>query len=74
MKYCAMKEINQLVKALIRQDWLFTRRGKHGCISPPQGFPRICVPCTPSDKRAFLNFRRDIRHVTRIAPPPARPT
>lgn len=62
MKYCASKEIDQLVKGLIREGWYFRRGGKHGRLSSPDGRAKLSVPSTPSDHRAFLNFRRDVRH------------
>lgn len=61
MKYCASKDINRLVKGLIRQGWCFRRGGKHGRLSSPDGRAKLSVPSTPSDHRAFLNFRRDVR-------------
>ena len=61
MKYCASKDINRLVKCLIRNSWLFRRGGKHGRLSPPDGRANLSVPSTPSDYRAFLSFRRDVR-------------
>lgn len=63
MKYCACKEIDQLVKGLIRQGWSYRRGGKHGRLSSPNGRATLSVPRTPSDHRAFLNFRRDVRQV-----------
>ena len=62
MKYCAMKEIDSLVKGLVRQGWSFQRGGKHGRLRAPSGRATLTVPGTPSDRRAFLNFRRDVRH------------
>jgi hypothetical protein len=62
MKYCSVKEINTLVKVLIQQGWSFRWGGKHGKLFSPTGKTTLSVPCTPSDHRAFLNFKRDIRH------------
>jgi hypothetical protein len=61
MKYCSMKEIDRLVRHLLKKNWRFSRGGKHGRLWPPHGHRSISVPCTPSDKRAFLNFRQEIR-------------
>lgn len=63
MKYCSSKEIDVLVRQLVRQGWSFTRGKKHGRLRPPCGRTALTVPGTPSDCRAFLNFRRDLRHV-----------
>ena len=67
MKYCSSKEIDALVKQLIRQGWSFTRGKKHGRLRPPNGYPALTVPGTPGDCRAFLNFRRDLRHVLPVS-------
>ena len=63
MRYSSDKNIEALVKQLIKDGWQYFRRRKHGRIKPPQGYPVLTVPCTPGDCRAFLNFRRDVRHV-----------
>lgn len=63
MKYCSSKEIDVVVRQLVRQGWSFTRGKKHGRLRPPCGHPVLTVPGTPSDCRAFLNFKRDLRHV-----------
>jgi len=62
MKYCSAKEIDNLVRELIGQGWSFRRGGKHGRLSAPEGQPTLTIPGSPSDRRAFLNFRRDVRH------------
>lgn len=62
MKYSACKEINRLINCLIRAGWRYYRGGKHGRLASPDGRAKLSVPGTPSDRRAFLNFRRDIRH------------
>ena len=61
MKYCSSKEIDALVRQLVRQGWLFTRGKKHGRLRPPCGHPALTIPSTPSDCRAVLNFKRDLR-------------
>jgi hypothetical protein len=62
MKYCSCKEINALVKMLVREGWLFFRGGKHGKLRRPSGKVTLTVPNSPSDHRAFLNFKRDVHH------------
>lgn len=68
MKYCAMKEIDSLVKGLVRQGWSFQKGGKHGRLRAPSGRATLTVPATPSDRRAFLNFRRDVRQALALSP------
>lgn len=64
MKYSTAKEINVLVRQLIREGWSFRHGGKHGRLRAPDGCSSLSVPCTPGDRRAFLNFRQ---HVHRIS-------
>ncbi len=59
MKYCACKDINREVRARVRDGWIFERRRKHGRLVSPSGGV-VCVPSTPSDCRAFYNFRREV--------------
>lgn len=61
MKYCSSKDIDALVRQLVRQGWSFTRGKKHGRLRPPSGQPVLTVLGTPSDCLAFLNFKRDLR-------------
>ena len=63
MKYSQDKRIDQLVRQLIQQDWWFIFGGKHGRLYSPDGRTILFVPISPSDHRAFLNFRQDVRHV-----------
>lgn len=62
VKYCSCQEINTLVKGLVRTGWTFFRGGKHGRLREPSGKTTLTVPRSPSDHRAFLNFRRDVQH------------
>ena len=62
MKYCSSKEFNTLIRQLLSQGWSFRRGAKHGRLRPPDGYPVLTVPSSPSDRRALLNFRKDVRH------------
>lgn len=62
MKYSKDKAIAGHVRTLIRAGWRFEMGGRHGKLTSPMG-RRIPVPCTPSDRRAFQNFKRDIRRL-----------
>lgn len=64
MKYCSNKEIDQLVRHLVRQGWSFCYGGKHGRLSHPSGIPTLTVPKSPSDHRSLHNFRREVRKST----------
>ena len=66
MKYCKVPEIDELVTQLVRSGWYFQRGGRHGKLRTPQGARALTVPISPSDRRAWLNFRRDVRHAQRM--------
>lgn len=62
-RYSASKEINALIRQLIRDGWEFRQGGQHGKLYAPNCMAYISVPSTPSDRRAFLNFRQDVRRI-----------
>lgn len=61
MKYSSSKELDLLIRRLIREGWAFRRGKKHGRLQPPSKNFVLFVPSTPSDFRAVLNFRSDLR-------------
>lgn len=61
MKYSSCKDVDRLVRDLVRSGWTFWRGGKHGRLKSPNSTRSLTVPGSPSDQRAFLNFRRDVR-------------
>lgn len=63
MKYSSNKDINQVIRQLIRQGWSFRRGGKHGRITHPDGKRALTVAKSPSDFRSFDNFQRDLRRM-----------
>jgi len=63
MKYSANKRVDELVRQLIKKGWEFRWGGKHGRLKPPHGMPILTVPSTPSDRRAFANFKGDVRRL-----------
>ncbi len=58
------KEIQKLVARLIRNGWQCVRGAKHTKLLAPNG-KRITVPSTPSDRKAFINFSKDIQRLVR---------
>jgi hypothetical protein len=60
MKYSKDKNIATVVGRLVQNGWQYHMGGRHGKLVSPAG-RWIPVPCTPSDHRAFQNFKRDIR-------------
>ena len=65
-KYCKKPEIDALVVQLVRSGWHFHRGGRHGKLRNPQGSRALTVPISPSYHRAWLNFRRDVRHAQQM--------
>jgi hypothetical protein len=67
MKYSSCKEINVLVKSLVGMGWHFRRGSKHGKLCSPSGRLIVTVPGSPSDGRAFRNFKRDVQRAASSA-------
>lgn len=64
MHYSNNKDINQLIKGMVRTGWRF-EQGRHGKLHHPAGVGYITFAKTPSDRRCLLNLRRDIRRLER---------
>ena len=62
MRYSNDKTVSALVRTLVRSGWQYMNGKTHGKLVAPNG-RRLAVPGTPSDWRASLNFRRDIRRI-----------
>jgi hypothetical protein len=62
-KYSQNKDINCMVKQLIKEGWEPLRKNRHLMIKSPKGVT-LTVPISPSDGRAVLNFKADIRRAT----------
>lgn len=62
MKYCSNKDIDQLIRQLIRQGWAFQNGGIHGRLTSPDGLLTLTVSRSPSDSRSLYNLRRDLRN------------
>ncbi len=65
MRYSNDKTVSALVRTLVRSGWQYMNRKTHGKLVAPNG-RRLAVPGTPSDWRANLNFRRDVRRIAAI--------
>lgn len=64
MKYSSNKEIDHLIRKLLREGWEFRRGTKHGRLTHPSGWPTVTVAKSPSDWRSLRNLRRDLRHAS----------
>lgn len=67
MKYCSNKEIDGLIKALVKEGWIFERGKKHGKLYPPNRNRLLIVSTSPSDSHASRNFLRDVRNAQRLS-------
>jgi len=65
MRYSNDKTVSALVRTLVRSGWQYVNGKTHGKLVAPNG-RRLAVPGTPSDWRANLNFRRDVRRIAAI--------
>ncbi len=62
--YSKNKDIAKLVRRRLREGWRFQTGKRHNKLISPFG-RKFVVPSTPSDRRAYQNFRQDI---SRVAP------
>lgn len=69
MKYSSCKEIDRLIRSLVKAGWEYRHGRKHGKLLSPSADTPLTVPGSPSDRRAFLNFQRDVRHAMRVTSP-----
>lgn len=69
MKYSSKKDLNQLIRQLVRQGWHYQTGRKHGRLTHPDGWPTMTVAKSPSDSRSVENFRHDLRKAVSLSPP-----
>ncbi len=58
--YSKNKDISNLVKKIIISGWQYHRGKKHRLLIAPSG-NKLTIPSTPSDYRAFYNFRQQVK-------------
>jgi hypothetical protein len=56
--------MRRVCEQLVREGWL-PSSNKHVKLKSPCGRVMITVPVSPSDHRAFFNWRRQLRHALR---------
>ena len=61
-KYSKDKDVDSLVHELLDKGWQPLKRKRHWQVVSPTGI-KLTIPVKPSDGRAFLNFRGDVRRV-----------
>ncbi len=55
-RYSSCKDIQKLVQRLIQEGWSLKPGHRHHRIYPEHGHSFLVIPCTPSDRRAYINF------------------
>lgn len=61
-KFSGDKDINKLIKKLIKNEWSVYRGKKHWKISKQNG-RKVTVPGSPSDRRAILNLKKQVERI-----------
>ncbi|MBT0068284.1 hypothetical protein J4H69_20265 [Vibrio alginolyticus] len=62
-RFSKNKDINAFIRQLIKsKQWYCVQGGKHCSLFSPAG-KRITIPSTPSDYRAYKNFKKDIERI-----------
>lgn len=62
-KFSTDKNIDSLVRELINEGWTPQRKKAHWQLLPPDSAKIQTVPLSPSDGRAYLNFRSDVKRI-----------
>lgn len=65
MKYSGSKEINEVIKKLLRSNWTFSHGKKHGKLLPPNSKAYLTIATTPSDRNSIKSFLRDLKRITK---------
>ncbi|PWB16995.1 hypothetical protein DCO44_01410 [Acinetobacter sp. AM] len=60
-KYSNDKEMNKFIRELIKNDIASFKQGKRHDFLLLKCSIKITIPGTPSDRKAYLNFKTDIR-------------
>ncbi|RRN04434.1 hypothetical protein V5G99_06690 [Bibersteinia trehalosi] len=60
-KYSSNKDTHQLIQELIKLGWTFNRRSKHSEIWSPDRKQRLFISVSPSDKRAYMKLKSNLR-------------
>jgi predicted RNA binding protein YcfA (HicA-like mRNA interferase family) len=63
-KYSSNKDLNQYIRQLVSDGWIYVRRRKHGRLISPNKCLTTTVPGSPSDYRAVKNFKKDIQRMS----------
>ncbi len=64
MRYSSNKEIQDFVTQRVKEGFAFINGKKHGKLTIPGTGKSLIIPRSPSDHRALLNLKRDLRQIT----------
>jgi hypothetical protein len=67
--YSNNRDVHKLVRELVRAGWTVRNGGVHKKLVAPCG-SNISIPGSTSDHRSFLNFRADVRRVSKNSTTP----
>ena len=59
-QYSANKDCNKLIREMVKQGWRYQVKGKHAQLCSPNGEQKIMTSLSPSDTRAYHNFKQNI--------------
>jgi hypothetical protein len=59
--YCSDKDVNKLIKDLIKKGWVFTKGKKHGKLTSDRSAKPIFISSSPSDKRYFAIVKQHVK-------------
>lgn len=67
MRYNTNKDFNTYIRSLVKQGWRYEAGGRHCKLITPKGDRTVVVSFSPSDHRAMLNFKRDVRQAQEVS-------
>ncbi len=62
MRYSSNKDVNGLIRSLVKNGWLFKKRSKHSMLVSPNKIQRIFIPVSPNDLRVLANIKKHLRN------------
>ncbi len=62
-RFSTDKEINSIVRKLLRSEWSYKQGRKHGRLLHSDGKRSLTISCTPSDKNAARGLLRDLKKI-----------
>lgn len=61
MRYSTNKDINDLIRAMLKEGWIVKSINRHIKLWHDQSKQTLFAPVSPSDNRAKQNFYADVR-------------